>query len=1617
MILNEKISIKSILEKSVKGQFDINQTVTRFTNQDLKYRDDIRKLNELMLINDNENSLVNYLQVDEDFNDALIIKKFLIEVVSSYAEKLNKNLSEINVHTQEFKHYYANCLAGLDKDSKSFGHENEFIETAVKRRFSLTALTQLFEEENFDALTQIMLVVLKFFGIKANQRGLFALTGIYQAVCSQVFNIQLSKAKINNRGSFETQGKQYFNGSILRQLQTVENVFAKAYSFDNIVNDNNEKLNSLNQELLNVNNQFVKLLKKCSEVFTLYVQNNEADNYVLESTQLLNQVYRDFTNNEADQEEVQSVISNLTDNYGFSSALANNLKFAELSNLATKRNSLIGTIRAIKFAYRQSYLNDNEAQVKKEIQENANKGQDDFYLNYHSKVDGKDEERTLHLTLPQEDQNETEINQMLSNVLASQTAASYMNTNYNFDINTAPKVKKVVEYSRYFFNHLLKKANNYGNVYAQRLGCSNGQNMIRVAPFDVNGKKNGQLKFDSPESLRQFYLSTKIDKFRCDLYYGIGSYHNRRNEDNFRSLSLFHMDLDLKNAYTKNDIPQYDFSPITEKGIQNLMNVTVNLLAAFKKSLIGTGKAVLPVPNAIFFSGHGIQMFWLADKEIAIGKNYQMASQVSADQKLATAYYKKYIDKFVTDLLGKTSNPKSIVDTAVAEPARLMRFPLSYNNKGSVKNKIPCAIAYFDKTPAIGSLKNFLINAKTELNEQFGITFSDLKPESKQKAQETTNIVVTSKAKKKQISSEEAFSRATGIGEYRTIESIPSAERVVNGLVSRVSSTQAAKIKKEYSDAKRRSDTAISREIVGHNGVTGFLFGRRDKVTKDANVISQTAELENLLVDNMQKIIEVFESKTKELNRQFEEKIELEKKAAEDKINQQLADKKAKFMQEGKSLSSPKFKAVINHFSQLKHKELNKIDSKAKKESFMVGRTNLKVLKIMKTIIEPSYLRGVAEKGYYNDRSIYELANNEIRMFARNWINLGSSKTPATRRDNFLFYTGALLYQVDRYRYVYPSPFIIESLVVNNQTNFDNLVEEVTKYMLDIEEENTFRRTQWYEHMLSLNASFANYGIRPLYQTELIDALELDDPTLAVGSGAAHPLASTNFFKKSTFRVSRQTFYESMNVNLNEDEEWYLARGFFGALDPWKSKLIGQKALSSGLVSYNGYDIDSQPYLLSQISDAVNEGYWDSVEEAKETIAAKAVSSVFDSIGIFRKFQEKIFKEDQKNEDMIIKKIFYVKKALMNGFLKDDGVSDEEKLAKTFDVKTKSGYSKNIKKYYGSMKAFRAECQKVFDISLDGLQEQVKEIRDDFAEKTEKIKVTLDKVEAQIKANDKLEDEVEIDNVDEKIDNSDDNADEVNDGFDPKSINKKLVKKGDMALVELTVNEDYVGDRESNIESDVEQNNQKDELVKDNQKNVEPKQVSFDEQINVNDLVEDFNGLKYRYKKLHDKAVVFDYILKIMNHEDVDKQVEFQNSLFTDNLCMNTISISAPLSVEILMNHIAASSIALENKLVNKQELARYFKFFICQTLAHDRKMQKHNAKIYQILNDVSRYVFAKQHSQEYLEIFKKTNLTAGLSKKVIKKDFAKQDKKDQKRNLIKVNFNQIFSSSAKAFA
>lgn len=1610
-------NINEFLEKSVKGQFDINQAVTRFTNQDLEYRDDVRKLNELMLINDNENSLVNYLQVDKDFNDALIIKKFLIEVVSSYAEKLNKNLSEINVHTQEFKHYYANCLAGLDKDSKSFGHENEFIETAVKRRFSLTALTQSFEEENFDALTQIMLVVLKFFGIKANQRGLFALTGIYQAVCSQVFNIQLSKAKINNRGSFETQGKQYFNGSILRQLQTVENVFAKAYSFDNIVNDNNEKLNSLNQELLNVNNQFAKLLKECCQTFTAYVQNNEADNYVLESTQLLNQVYRDFTNNEADQEEVQSVISNLTDNYGFSSALANNLKFAELSNLATKRNSLIGTIRAIKFAYRQSYLNDNKEKVQKEIQENANKGQDDFYLNYHSKVDGKDEERTLHLTVPKEDQNETEINQMLSNVLASQTAASYMNTNYNFDINTAPKVKKVVEYSRHFFNHLLKKANNYGNVYAQRLGCSNGQNMIRVAPFDVNGKKNGQLKFDSPESLRQFYLSTKIDKFRCDLYYGIGSYHNRRNEDNFRSLSLFHMDLDLKNAYTKNDIPQYDFSPITEKGIQNLMNVTVNLLAAFKKGLIGTGKAVLPVPNAIFFSGHGIQMFWLADKEIAIGKNYQMASQVSADQKLATTYYKKYIDKFVTDLLGKTSNPKSIVDTAVAEPARLMRFPLSYNNKGSVKNKIPCAIAYFDKTPAIGSLKNFLINAKTELNEQFGITFSDLKPESKQKAQETTNIVVTSKAKKKQISSEEAFSRAIGIGEYRTIESIPSAERVVNGLVSRVSSTQAAKIKKEYSDAKRRSDTAISREIVGHNGVTGFLFGRRDKVTKDANVISQTAELENLLVDNMQKIIEVFESKTKELNRQFEEKIELEKKAAEDRINQQLADKKAKFMQEGKSLSSPKFKAVINHFNQLKCKELNKIDNKAKKEAFMVGRTNLKVLKIMKTIIEPSYLRGVAEKGYYNDRSIYELANNEIRMFAQNWINLGSSKTPATRRDNFLFYTGALLYQVDRYRYVYPSPFIIESLVVNNQTNFDNLVEEVTKYMLDIEEENTFRRTQWYEHMLSLNASFANYGIRPLYQTELIDALELDDPTLAVGSGAAHPLASTNFFKKSTFRVSRQTFYESMNVNLNEDEEWYLARGFFGALDPWKSKLIGQKALSSGLVSYNGYDIDSQPYLLSQISDAVNEGYWDSVEEAKEIIAAKAISSVFDSIGIFRKFQEKIFKEDQKNEDMIIKKIFYVKKALMNGFLKDDGVSDEEKLAKTFDVKTKSGYSKNIKKYYGSMKVFRAECQKVFDISLDGLQEQVKEIRDDFAEKAKKIKVTLDKVEAQIKANDKLEDEVEIDNADEEIDNSDDNADEVNDGFDPKSINKKLVQKGDMALVELTVNEDYVGDREFNVESDTEQNNQKDELVKDNQKNVELKQVSSDEQVNVNDLVEDFNGLKYRYKKLHDKAIVFDYILKIMNHENVDKKVEFQNSLFTDNLCMNTISISAPLSVEILMNHIAASSIALENKLVNKQELARYFKFFICQTLAHDRKMQKHNAKIYQILNDVSRYVFAKQHSQEYLEIFKKTNLTAGLSKKVIKKDFAKQDKKDQKRNLIKVNFNKIFSSSAKAFA
>lgn len=1612
-----KKDIKEFLEESVKGQFDINQAVTRFTNQDLEYRDDIRKLNELMLIDDNENSLVNYLQVDEDFNDALIIKKFLIEVVSSYAEKLNKNLSEINVHTQEFKHYYANCLAGLDKDSKSFGHENEFIETAVKRRFSLTALTQSFEEENFDALTQITLVVLKFFGIKANQRGLFALTGIYQTVCSQVFNIQLSKAKVNNRGSFETQGKQYFNGSILRQLQTVENVFAKAYSFDNIVNDNNEKLNSLNQELLNVNNQFVKLLKKCSEVFTLYVQNNEADNYVLESTQLLNQVYRDFTNNEADQEEVQSVISNLTDNYGFSSALANNLKFAELSNLATKRNSLIGTIRAIKFAYRQSYLNDNEAQVKKEIQENANKGQDDFYLNYHSKVDGKDEERTLHLTVSKEDQNETEINQMLSNVLASQTAASYMNTNYNFDINTAPKVKKVVEYSRYFFNHLLKKANNYGNVYAQRLGCSNGQNMIRVAPFDVNGKKNGQLKFDSPESLRQFYLSTKIDKFRCDLYYGIGSYHNRRNEDNFRSLSLFHMDLDLKNAYTKNDIPQYDFSPITEKGIQNLMNVTVNLLAAFKKGLIGTGKAVLPAPNAIFFSGHGIQMFWLADKEIAIGKNYQMASQVSADQKLATTYYKKYIDKFVTDLLGKTSNPKSIVDTSVAEPARLMRFPLSYNNKGSVKNKIPCAIAYFDKTPVIGSLKNFFINAKTELNEQFGITFSDLKPESKQKAQETTNIVVSSKAKKKQISSEEAFFRATGIGEYRTIESIPSAERVVNGLVSRVSSTQAAKIKKEYSDAKRRSDTAISREIVGHNGVTGFLFGRRDKVTKDANVISQTVELENLLVDNMQKIIEVFESKTKELNRQFEEKVELEKKEVENKINQQLADKKAKFMQEGKSLSSPKFKAVINHFNQLKRKELNKIDNKAKKEAFMVGRANLKVLKIMKTIIEPSYLRGVAEKGYYNDRSIYELANNEIRMFARNWINLGSSKTPATRRDNFLFYTGALLYQVDRYRYVYPSPFIIESLVVNNQTDFDNLVKEVTKYMLDIEEENTFRRTQWYEHMLSLNASFANYGIRPLYQTELIDALELDDPTLAVGSGAAHPLASTNFFKKSTFRVSRQTFYESMNVNLNEDEEWYLARGFFGALDPWKSKLIGQKALSSGLVSYNGYDIDSQPYLLSQISDAVNEGYWDSVEEAKETIAAKAISSVFDSIGIFRKFQEKIFKEDQKNEDMIIKKIFYIKKALMNGFLKDDGVSDEEKLAKTFDVKTKSGYSKNIKKYYGSMKAFRAECQKVFDISLDGLQEQVKEIRDDFAEKAEKIKVTLDKVEAQIKANDKLEDEVEIDNVDEEIDNSDDSANEANDGFDPKSINKKLVQKGDMALVELTVNEDYVEDRESNVESDAEQNNQKDELVKDNQKTVEPKQVSSDKQVNVNDLVEDFNGLKYRYKKLHDKAVVFDYILKIMNHENVDKQVEFQNSLFTDNLCMNTISISAPLSVEILMNHIAASSIALENKLVNKQELARYFKFFICQTLAHDRKMQKHNAKIYQILNDVSRYVFAKQHSQEYLEIFKKTNLTAGLSKKVIKKDFAKQDKKDQKRNLIKVNFNQIFSSSAKAFA
>ena len=1596
-----KNNVKDVLRESVKGQFDINQAVTRFANQDLSYHDDIRKLNESMLVNDNNNSLVNYLQIDEDFNDALIIKKFLIEVVSSYAEKLNKNLSEVNVHTEQFKRYYANCLAGLDKDSKSFGHENEFIETAVKRHFSLTALTQSFEEENFDALTQIMLVVLKFFGIKANQRGLFALIGIYQTVCSQVFNIQLSKAKINDRGSFETQGKQYFNGSILRQLQTVENVFVKAYSFDNIVNDNSEQLNSLNQELLNVNQRFAELLKECCQTFTFYVQNNEADNYVLESTQLLNQVYRDFTNDEADQEDVESVISNLTDNYGFSSALANNLKFAELSNLATKRNSLIGTIRAIKFAYRQSYLNDNEAQVKKEIQENANKGQNDFYLNYNAQVDGKNEERVLHLNVKKEGRDETEINQILSNVLASQTAASYLNTNYNFDINTAPKVKKVIEYSRYFFNYLLKKANNYGNMYAQRLGCSNGQNMIRIAPFDVNGKKNSQLKFDSVESLRKFYLSTKLDKFRCDLYYGIGSYHNRRNEDNFRSLSMFHMDLDLKNAYTKNDISQYDFSPITEKGVQNLMNVTVNLLSAFKKGLIGHGKAVLPVPNAIFFSGHGIQMFWLADKEIAIGKNYQMASQVSADQKLATTYYKKFIDKFICDLLGKTSNPKSIVDTAVAEPARLMRFPLSYNNKGSVKNKIPCAIAYFDKKPAIGSLKNFLINAKTELNEEFGITFSDLKPESKQKAQETTNIVVTSKAKKKQINSEEAFSRATGIGEYRTIESIPSAERVVNGLVSRVSAVQAAKIKKEYSDAKRRSDTAISREIIGHNGVTGFLFGRRDRVTKDNNVISQTVELENLLVDNMQKIIEVFESKTKELNKQFEEKIELEKKEVADKIDQQLASKKAKFMQEGKSLSSPKFKAIINHFNQLKRKELKKVDDKAKKEAFMVGRTNMKVLKLMKTIIEPSYLRGVAEKGYYNDRSIYELADNEIRMFARNWINLGSSKSPATRRDNFLFYTGALLYQVDRYRYVYPSPFIIENLVVNNQTNFDNLVEEVTKYMLDIEEENTFRRTQWYEHMLALNASFANYGIRPLYQTELVDALELNDPTLAIGNGAAHPLASTNFFKKSTFRVSRQTFYESMNVNLNEDEEWYLARGFFGALDPWKSKLIGQKALSSGLVTYNGYDIDSQPYLLSQISDAVNEGYWDSVEEAKETIAAKAVSSVFDSIGIFRKFQEKIFKEDRKNEDLIVKKIFYVKKALMNGFLKDDGISDEEKLAKTFDVKTKSGYSKNIKKYYGSMKAFRAECQKVFDISLDGLQEQVKKIRDDFAEKAEKIKFTLDEVEAQIKANDELEDEAEIVDFDDEIN-------EENDGFDPRSLNKKLVQKGDMALVEVTANEDYVNEHES----DAKLNDKK----TDNQKNIKPKQTSSVKN-DINDLAEDFNGLKYHYRKLHDKAVVFDYIFKIMNHEDVDKQVEFQNSLFTDNLCMNTISISAPLSVEILMNHLAASSIALEHKLVNKQELARYFQFFICQTLAHDRKMQKHNAKIYQILNDVSRYVFAKQHSQEYLEIFKKTNLTAGLSKKNIKKDFAKQDKKEQKRNLIKVNFNQIFSSSMKAFA
>lgn len=1604
-----KTNVSDVLKESVKGQFDINQAVTRFANQDLSYHDDIRKLNESMLVNDNDNSLVNYLQVDKDFNDALIIKKFLIEVVSSYAEKLNKNLSEVNVHTEQFKRYYANCLAGLDKNSKSFGHENEFIETAVKRHFSLTALTQSFEEENFDALTQIMLVVLKFFGIKANQRGLFALVGIYQAVCSQVFNIQLSKAKINDRGSFETQGKQYFNGSILRQLQTVENVFAKAYSFDNIVNDNNEKLNSLNQELLNVNQRFAELLKECCQTFTLYVQEYEAeaDDKVLESTQLLNQVYRDFTNGEADQEEAESVISNLTDNYGLNSALAKHLNLTELIYLTRKRSSLISTIEKDKKLYRSYYLFENEGKVKKEIQENANKGQNDFYLNYNAQVDGKNEERVLHLNVKKEDQDETEINQMLSNVLASQTAASYLNTNYNFDINTAPKVKKVIEYSRYFFNYLLKKANNYGNMYAQRLGCANGQNMIRIAPFDANGKKNSQLKFDSVESLRQFYLSTKLDKFRCDLYYGIGSYHNRRNEDNFRSLSLFHMDLDLKNAYTKNDIAQYDFSPVTEKGVQNLMNVTVNLLAAFKKGLIGRGKAVLPAPNAIFFSGHGIQMFWLADKEIAIGKNYQMASQVSADQKLATTYYKKFIDKFICDLLGKTSNPKSIVDTAVAEPARLMRFPLSYNNKGSVKNKIPCAIAYFDKKPAIGSLKNFLINAKTELNEEFGITFSDLKPESKQKAQETTNIVVTSKAKKKQIGSEEAFSRATGIGEYRTIESIPSAERVVNGLVSRVSATQAAKIKKEYSDAKRRSDTAISREIIGHNGVTGFLFGRRDRVTKDNNVISQTVELENLLVDNMQKIIEVFESKTKELNRRFEERIELEKKEVADKIDQQLANKKAKFMQEGKSLSSPKFKVIINHFNQLKRKELKKIDNKAKKEAFMVGRTNMKVLKLMKMIIEPSYLRGVAEKGYYNDRSIYELADNEIRMFAQNWINLGSSKSPATRRDNFLFYTGALLYQVDRYRYVYPSPFIIESLVVNNQTNFDNLVEEVTKYMLDIEEENTFRRTQWYEHMLALNASFANYGIRPLYQTELVDALELNDPTLAIGNGAAHPLASANFFKKSTFRISRQTFYESMNVNLNEDEEWYLARGFFGALDPWKSKLIGQKALSSGLVTYNGYDIDSQPYLLSQIADAVNEGYWDSVEEAKETIAAKAVSSVFDSIGIFRKFQEKIFKEDQKNEDLIVKKIFYVKKALMNGFLKDDGVSDEEKLAKTFDVKTKSGYSKNIKKYYGSMKVFRAECQKVFDISLDGLQEQVKKIRDDFAEKAEKIKFTLDEIETQIKANDELEDETENDDFDGEVD--EENDDEENNGFDSRSLNKKLVQKGDMALVELTVNEDYVNEHES----DIKPNNEK----TDNQKNVKPKQTSTIEQNNINDLVEDFNGLKYRYRKLHDKAVVFDYILKIMNHEDVDKQVEFQNSLFTDNLCMNTISISAPLSVEILMNHIAASSIALEHKLVNKQELARYFRFFICQTLAHDRKMQKHNAKIYQILNNVSRYVFAKQHSQEYLEIFKKTNLTAGLSKKMIKKDFAKQDKKEQKRNLIKVNFNKIFSSSMKAFA